>query len=63
MIADGYYLLGKDDVEVLKPDYVPALDGEYGRTINKNAGFYIGNDQQIIKVPRRKRKAWSPFES
>ena len=56
-------LLAKDRVEVLPPNYVPALDaGHTNEQIAVQTTYYLTDHDRLIEIPRRKRKAWNLFE-
>jgi len=52
-----YHLLGKDELDVLKPNYVPALDAGNTRSqIVKKHRFYLLHDEKLMEIPKTKKK-------
>ncbi|MEL6845754.1 MAG: hypothetical protein AAFP02_21315, partial [Bacteroidota bacterium] len=58
MIEDDWTLLQKAEIEVLKPNYVVALDaGNMNQSIIRKDVYYLFHDGELVRIPKQKKKA------
>lgn len=57
LYAGTYDLMTKERIEVLPPNYVPALDaGSYHDKIVADTRYYLSDGDRLIELPKGKRK-------
>lgn len=58
MIEDDWTLLQKAEIEILKPNYVVALDaGNMNQSIIRKDVYYLFHDGELVRIPKQKKKA------
>ncbi len=63
LVEGPWTLLLKSEIEVLKPNYVVALDaGSTNQTAIRQDMFYLFYDGELIRIPKQKKKAIKVLE-